>query len=1314
MLSEHCLHNSLGKHLIARLVCTAAAIILVIGVAGTSGLGLFAQGNTTGKFQGVVKDKNTNLPIPGATIVLRNIAFDAKSTLISAEDGTFGKGSLYPGEYEIVVSATGYETISTKQTLGTMATFQVEPVPFYLGPVKAAPVVAGGDPSPTPAPTVTTVSGEPRRERANFDLNPRRGGIFGPTLVTGLPLGGTTLTRTFDELAFFVPGVNPPPQSIGNGSGPGQGPGVGSAGQFSINGLRSRANNFTVDGSDNNDEDIGVRRQGFFSLVPQPLESIQEFQIITLLAPAEFGRNLGAQVNAVSRSGGNNVHGSIYGFYNSDTFNARNSFDTIGNSATTTTNLTAIQTFNNGTSRIADVFLDGNRVRVTNFAGGEDPLTYYSAGGAVGGPIIPNKMFFFVSGEYQKLNGSTERHYAVPTVEQRGLLLPGQGSVIETGSTGVVQCQGTLTNGVCSQPFTPGFPTSIAGDAVFSLFPFANDPSGIFGRNTYTQEQSIDARGRIFSGKIDWNLFSIRGNQQTLTVRYNDTDDRRDLPDVGGALFSAIRPKVRTHNLSAYLNGSLSSRSSNELRFSFGRTRLDFDEIRDPFLSDITRNFNPGEDSRFLLSAPRLFNVTIPGSCTTLGCTAPNAASYVTAGTTEGTVDDGLNRLGPIGQLIIPGFSPVGVDVFNFPQKRKNDTYQIADTFRLQRGQHGFAIGTDIRRVFLDSDLPRNSRPLVSFNGSLRPSFGDDVPFTSPLTLASSGAATGFFQSLVLPGSDSRIELSYNQFNLFAQDEWRPSNNFSLHFGLRYELNTVPKEKNRKIEDTFQAARELFPCFPGDGNPNACAGIDTFAGFQAFLDGRRKIYDVDTDNLAPRIGFAWSPVDEFVFRGGYGMYYDQIIGSVVSQSRNVFPTFTTLNTGGGDMACSGNFDDLTRIGQYTFLNPITTGYATTNCAATRFIVAPGTLNVLNVGNNPGQFGFRELLDSLLAFFPLQNGTFFGATIPRRQLDSPNSHQFSFEIEKRLFANTFLSVGYVGTVGRNLLRFTTPNLGSNYIGLLTDLTLINNQPTVFGTTFDVPFRPNANIGAINQFETTGKSRYDSIQVEMRGRLLANRFNYRMNYVYGKALDDASDVFDLAGSSALPQNSITPSGEYTVANFDVTHRFSSNFVYDVPSIKEQGAFLNRVLSNWQVAGSARFNTGQPFTVNSIFDVNLDGNLTDRLDNTQFITVQESNSQPLIRTCQPGVQCGSMLAQVGSDGAIERNSFRAGQIFYLDMSFSRRFGIGEDKDLQFRVDVFNFTNHENFGIPVRFLESPGFGRATDTVTPGRRVQFGLKFNF
>ncbi|MFN0279798.1 MAG: carboxypeptidase regulatory-like domain-containing protein [Pyrinomonadaceae bacterium] len=1318
MLFEHELHSSryfLGINRIARLMRLTAAIVFVLAASASYGPGLLAQGNTSGRFEGVVRDSSTGLPISGATIVLRSLSFDTKSTLITMEDGTFGKGSLNTGDYDIEVSASGYTTVKKTQTLYSMGSYRVEPVPFYLEPIKTATVplpVVSGDPSPMPAPTVAVLPDRQDRERANFDLNPRRGGIFDRRSVNSLPLGSTTLTRTFDELAFLIPGVNPPPQSVGNTSGPGQGPGVGTSGQFAVNGLRSRANNFTVDGSDNNDEDIGVRRQGFFSLVPQPIESIQEYQIITLLAPAEFGRNLGAQVNALSRSGGNGLHGTIYGLYNSDKLNSSNFFD--NDRGNTTFDLNGQR----ASGALVPVFIDDVRARVTNFAGSEDKLDLLQGGFAFGGRLVKEKVFFFLSGEYQRLEGTQERHFAVPTVEQRGF--------VRSGASGLQQC---FSGSDC----IPGFPTSISGDAVFSLFPFPNDPNGIYGRNTYTQESSTDALGRIFSGKIDWNLFNINGNQQVLTARYNYTNDSRDLTDVGGALFSAIRPVVRTDNFSAYLTGGINGSTSNELRVSWGRTRLRFDELRDQtFLDPISRSFSNPSDGMFLLNAPTLLNSTLPFGCTPANCSAPPRVDYVTDQTTEDTV------LGLIGQLNVAGFSPVGVDVFNFPQRRTNNTYQIADNLRRQSGNHGLTFGADLRRVFLASNLPRNSRPLVTFNGSPD---GFDLcdgtsgincnsnptlftpqnscgagRFCSPTDLASVGGASGFFQSLILPGNNASIDLSYNQLNFFAQDEWRISRKVLLSFGLRYELNTTPKEKNSKIESTFSQAL-----------PSSVSQLSTF------IEGRRKIYEEDRNNFAPRVGIAAEITPSLVLRGGFGIFYDQIVGAVVGQSRNVFPTFTTLNLGGGLVTCfDANFIAVSCgspnavIRQNELLNPVN------GSLGGNPIVQQNTLNALNVNQ-------IALLNALSAFpgFPNFNfncssgtcvrvaGSPIGATLPRRNLDIPFSSQYSVELEGLLFKDNFLKVAFVGTQGVDLLRFSNPNLGSNYLTVVrrTDLNPINNIPFTSVLTLDPTSNPGSNlfagrpsplIGSINRFETTGKSRYDSLQAGLRGRLLNSQLQYQVNYVYGKAIDDVSDVFDLAGASALPQNSAFQSGEFAPANYDIRHRVTYSFLYDLPLLKNYNSVARALFGGWQMSSQGKIRGGQPFTVNSVYDVNLDGNLTDRLNNTQFITVNNGNPRERLTLTCNRVQCESMLAAFGQDGAVQRNSFRAGRVIELDASFSKLFGIGEDRSVQFRMDVFNFINRANFGVPVRFLESPSFGQATDTLTPARRFQFGLKLNF
>ena len=158
-----------------------------------------------------------------------------------------------------------------------------------------------------------------------------------------------------------------------------------------------------------------------------------------------------------------------------------------------------------------------------------------------------------------------------------------------------------------------------------------------------------------------------------------------------------------------------------------------------------------------------------------------------------------------------------------------------------------------------------------------------------------------------------------------------------------------------------------------------------------------------------------------------------------------------------------------------------------------------------------------------------------------------------------------------------------------------------------------------------------------------------------------------------------------------------------------------FVRGFLGGWQIASSGRFHTGQPFTVNSIFDVNLDGNLTDRLNNTSLISENDGNNPQVLTTSATSTaQLQSMLAAVGTDGSIPRNSFRGRSLLNLDVAFSKRFFVTETQNLQFRVEIFNFTNRTNFAIPVRFLEAPGFGQSVDTVTPGRRVQLALKYLF
>ncbi|CAN5219816.1 hypothetical protein BH18ACI2_BH18ACI2_03510 [soil metagenome] len=1316
------------------------ALLLAVwcGIPAATGM---AQDTVTGAFEWTVTNTDTGEPVASASALIINQQTGQVITKTSDTRGRFYQGLLAPGLYTIRVSAQGFQTREVVQRLFITRTGEVVPVPVSLDPVPAATAAA------TPTPTPLTEADTDIRARINAS-DARQGGSFTEEEVSTLPLGSSTLTRTFDELALLLPGVAPPPQTLGSVAGPGVGAGVGSAGQFAVNGLRSRGNNFTVDGSDNNDEDIGVRRQGFVALIPQPIESIKEYQAITLLAPAQFGRNIGAQVNAVSKSGGSETHGTFYGFFNSSQLNARNFFDTTFGNAVTPLR-SGNQNVVVANNRMLNVSLGSGRFRffpinpvpitVRNQSGGEDSFTLGQGGFAFGGPLEPargpdqpGRMFYFISAEGVIQNATKEASFAVPTVAQRGLF--GTGATSNLGLT-------ELVSGNASNRFT--FPVSQAGgNAIFSLFPFPNNPNGVYGENTFTQQLPASARGKILSGKFDGN-FKAGERQQSFTARYNFTDDWREIPVTGGALFSTLRPRIRTQNLSLFLNSEVTAPNAarpvfNQVRLSYGRTRLNFEEVRDrEFLID-SRFSDPTFGSFGLLNAPLLENFTSPGAVGT-GANAPllpNTGNvfYLAATSTLGrcvatggtpracTTED---QLGPVGQINVAGFSPLGIDVVNFPQRRVNNTYQVADTLTLRAGSHHYTFGVDTRRTELNSDLPRNARQILQFNGVL------PLPFSLPLStqqlaspplalfrlpsgvirpedLVAVGAASSAYLTLSEPGR-SNIHLRFYQYNFYAQDEWRIRPSLSLSYGLRYEYNTPPRETGELIEQTFDSPE-----------------LSSVPGLRTFLDGRTEIFDPDRNNFAPRVGIAYllnGGSRATVVRAGYGLFYDQILGAVVSQSRNVFPSFLTANLAGG----SGNlnFGSRTVAGLLNILNP-------TGGGGFGSIVQPGTINFFNPS-----LSLANLVTSInciaaggggcqggspIALLPNASGV--GATLPARRLETPTAHQYTASIEQQLGTNLVVSAAYAGTLGRHLLRFTTPNLGPNTFLALQALLLqsnFNNEPSFFGAALPpgtrctpsgqcTSGRPVNGVGVINLFEASASSNYNALQLQVRGRLRQS-LQFQAGYTYSKALDDVSDVFDLAGASALPQNSFNLDAERGPANFDVRHRFAYNFIYDFPRLNARGKAMQLLFGGLQLAGTGRLQTGQPFTVNSIFDVNLDGNLTDRLNNTNGLERTGDRRQPLRLNTTDLL---SLLAPVGQDGQVGRNTFRAGNVIELDLALTKAFQLTDEQRLIFRLDAFNFINRANIGVPVRFLEAPAFGRATDTITPGRRLQFGLKYSF
>lgn len=1140
-------------------------------------------------------------------------------------------------------------------------------------------------------------------------LEATRRHIFRPDVMQALPLRGT---RSFDEFALLAPGVLPPPETFGK-VGPGVSSGVGTAGQFSVNGLRSRENNFTIDGSDNNDEDIGTRRQGFIMTVPQPVESIHEMQVITALGDTRFGRNIGGQINALTKNGGLGFHGSLYSFFTDDIFNAKEPFDqTTRDAPSSFTPRRAIDG--------APVLLDGSPLILHNPVGGEDRFRRSQIGLAAGGQIKRyGDTFFFVSAERQDIRASRESHFAVPTVSQRG--------VFNTGDTGFLLAPSPNIR-------TPLRPASIPGNAIFSLYPFPNNPRGPYGDNTYSSVLPADGHGTRFSLKLDhqfesklpgkkwWRtVFIPFAHVDQFTVRYNVTDELSTLPVTGGALFSALRPRVRTHNLAFFINRSLSPNASDTIRLSIGRTRLVFRESRDasPLLSSAL----PG--TPFLLNAPLLLNVTAPNADGSL-----NAPSFISASGAPGAAL--LNSLGymgvtqteqitgPLGQINVAGFSPIGVDAENFSQERDNNTFQIADTVTSVRENDIFTFGVDIRKTHINSTLDRNFRPRAVFNGLPSAPAGFVDPLVGPggnllgtgtfdgTTMAAAGVPTGLFQALAV-NPDSFIAIRFTQVNFFAQDQRRVHPRLHVTLGVRYEVNTVPDTVGNRLENAFdpnllrtQAEQAVNFC-----NSPRCSDLVS-ALTSAFPADFKASFGPDNDDFDTRFGFAWQPpgLGATSLRGGIGIYSGQFPGIVIDQARNAFSDFLPLNM--------ANFSP--RSGNRTFLFNIANP-AVRDLSPALEVITPGTLNEFPSINSIALLANQFFGLGNLSLSPNVLG--LDLVLPQNKLKAPYALHYGLTLEQQFGGDFLASIAYIGTTGVKLLRVATPDRGPNFSRFGTPLNvdpLTQAAPFPFfrGRLLPPPessIISNSFTIARTLFESSAHSTYNSLQVEFRKRYGKGRLMFGSAFTYSHSIDDASDFLDTAGAFALPQNSLDRS-ERASSNFDVRLRWVTHFVWNLPQPPRK---LVGLLGGWQMAGIITTQSGQPYTVNSAIDINRDGNLTDRLNSTAgLIRGPVDDDRRVQLSLAPDVSTRDLLAPEGFDGSVGRNTFRAPPLFIFDVSLTKTLSLWGNSQMLLRTEVFNLFNRANYGIPIRILESPAFGRSVSTLVPSRTIQFAVKYQF
>ncbi len=309
---------------------------------------------------------------------------------------------------------------------------------------------------------------------------------------------------------------------------------------------------------------------------------------------------------------------------------------------------------------------------------------------------------------------------------------------------------------------------------------------------------------------------------------------------------------------------------------------------------------------------------------------------------------------------------------------------------------------------------------------------------------------------------------------------------------------------------------------------------------------------------------------------------------------------------------------------------------------------------------------------------------------QRDLKTPYAQHWNFNVQQSVGGKGVLEVGYVGTKGTGLIS-------------ARDL----NQPRPTNASFYL--RPNPAFEDVNILESRGNSVYHSMQARYQQRLSFG-LSTIVSHTFGKSIDDASSFFTSAGDPNFPQDSYNIRAERGRSNFDVRHRTSVSYVWDIPV---RGR--NWLTRGWQTAGVWSFQTGRPFTVALLSD--LDNSNTGRSslgfganDRPNVVRNPELSN----RTGQRWFDTSAFAVPPrGTFGNAGRNIVEGPGLSTINVSLLKNTSLTERVNAQFRIEAFNLLDRTNYDQPDNFVGSPSFGSILSAGSP-RRLQLGLRFVF
>jgi len=1195
----------------------------------------------TASISGTVTD-SSGAAIVGAAVTVTNAETKVTFTQQTNAQGFFSFQSLPIGTYNVDVEMRGFKI--HRETGVTLDVNQARVIPVVLQVGQTTE-------------TVEVSSGALQVETANTQM----GEVIEGKQMTDVPL----VTRSYTDLLALQPGVvSQPSQMTGAYAGPFISAGFAvpqisgdlNSGALSVNGMREASNGFILNG-------ILVQETGYSGAGAIPnLDSIAEFRILTNNYDAEYGNYAGGQINVITKSGTNEWHGNVFEFFRNTNLDAANFFD----------------------------------------AGKRGSYHQNQFGGTFGGPIVRDKIFFFV--DYQGNRKSLAVTQLINGAPSQGTL-NGDFSGISQSLLGTTVTGATWASQLSQQlgqTVTAGEPYYTAGCTTYAqcVFPNAQLPTSAFspisknllkyilpatpgtinatGTGTYsTNSQKTNLTDNKTSGRLDGNSrFGLLSG-----YFYYDQYDRTDPYWASNApLYPGftVDGNGQTYSVSLGDTKTFSSATVNEFRLGYYRLNAKF-------------------------------NRPLGGTNTTLA----------TLGFAPGTGGQPGIFIGTPSVQGVPeiDFNNFVIGVPSRPNQLVENIYQVLDNFSRVIGTHTVKLGAQYHYNQLEENLSNVANGNfffgTNFNGGVSETGSDVVDFLL-------GSPSSYVQGQSYPSYGRNF-----YFGAYLQDSWRLKSNLTFNYGFRYDVSAPWHEKFNEIQTLIPYKQSIvFPgspagwVFPGDpGVPNSLA-------------------PTRWTNFAPRVGLAYSFGD---YKGALG----KILGKPGTTSLRLgWGMFYTAYEGATDFNEIGDAPFGNYTGQFasTFAAPFTN--RATGTSITNLFPAPPPVK----GFSPQNPATGSPFDNLAEFFGAY-GTISSSPAFYNQNRLPYAENYEVSLQRQLTSADLLTLSYVGTQGHRLLSSMSANPGNPALCLSlaaegcgpggeNNIYILPNGTYSLGTR--TPFNgtllpPGTNIGAspcaagINSvsscvlatgqtaiipfgndsyFIATGQSWYNSAQIDYRHT--SNRWQLLLGYTFSKALDNSSGYGEQI-------NPINPKLSKGLSAFDTTHNFVASYTVTLPFDKLGGP--KKLTNGWQVSGITRFATGLPVTLvetddHSLLGTAFGGPITLAVDTPNFVGPLNI-SNPRKTGGYYFSPAAFASSAIGSEGNADRRFFHGPGINNWDVALLKNTFLTERLNLQFRAEFYNIGNHAQFLTPSGITSAGNFGKVPGTQ-PSRIGQLSLKLNF